>query len=307
MNATQLAAFVAVAEAGGFTRGAERLMVSQPAVSLQVADLEKSLGAKLFDRLPRGVRMTAAGEVLLNHARRMASMQHDAQNAIAHLLGLTRGRLTIGASLTIGSYLLPAILAQFRRKYPQVELVLEIANTQHIEQMLLENRLDLAFTEGLVPGGVMSGQVIQEDRLVPIAPPKHPILKQKRITAAMLCREDLILREPGSGTREVVEDALARRKLKIKPVMSLGSSEAIKRAVQAGIGLAIVSELTIENELRARALVVVPVVDLSIKRPLVLLRLPGKSDSPAAAAFVEMIPAYRASLNSGRRNRNLPR
>jgi DNA-binding transcriptional LysR family regulator len=155
--------------------------------------------------------------------------------------------------------------------------------------MLLENHLDLAFTEGLIPTEGLATQIIQQDRLVPIAPPNHPILKHKRITAAMLCREELILREPGSGTREVIEDALAKRKLKIKPLMSLGSAEAIKRAVQAGMGLSIVSELTIGNEVSAGALVVVPLVDLLIKRPLVLLRLPGKSDNPAAKAFVELI------------------
>ncbi|MGD0463102.1 MAG: LysR family transcriptional regulator [Tepidisphaeraceae bacterium] len=289
MNRTQLAAFTAVAEAGGFTKGAQRLMVSQPAVSLQVAELETALKATLFDRLPRGVRLTAAGELLLGYARRIDSLEHEAESAIANLLGLSRGKLVVGASLTIGSYLLPATLGRFRYKYPQIELVMEIANTHQIERMLLENRLDLAFTEGLVPSDVLAAQIIQEDRLVPIAPPRHSILKHKRITAAMLCREELILREPGSGTREVIENALAKRKLTVKPLMSLGSAEAIKRAVQAGIGLSIVSELTIGSEVSAGTLVVVPVVDLSIKRPLVLLRLPGKSDGPAAKAFVELV------------------
>jgi DNA-binding transcriptional LysR family regulator len=289
MNRTQLAAFAAVAEAGGFTRGAEKLMVSQPAVSLQVAELEAALGAKLFDRLPRGVRLTAAGDLLLGYARRIASLENEAESAIANLLGLTFGRLTIGASLTIGSYLLPAALGRFRRQYPQIELVMEIANTQQIERMLLEDRIDLAFTEGLAHSEAMTWRIIQEDRLVAIAPPGHPILKHKRLVAAMLCREQLILREPGSGTREVIEDALAKRGLTVKPVMSLGSAEAIKRAVQAGMGLSIISELTIDNELAAGSLVVVPVTDLSIKRPLVSLGLAGKSESPAATAFINML------------------
>jgi DNA-binding transcriptional LysR family regulator len=288
MNRTQLTAFAAVAEAGSFTKGAEKLMVSQPAVSLQVAEFETALKTKLFDRIPRGVRLTAAGNLLLGYAQRIASLESEAESAVAGLLGLTRGRLVIGASLTIGSYLLPATLGRFRRKYPQIELVLEIANTHQIEQMLLGGQLDLAFTEGLVPSDVLKAKIIQQDRLVPIAPPGHPILKHKRITAEMLCREELILRESGSGTREVIEDALTRRKLKVKPLMSLGSTEAIKRAVQAGIGLSIVSELTIDNEITAGTLVVVPVVDLSIQRPLVLLRVPGKTDGPAAEAFIKL-------------------
>lgn len=199
----------------------------------------------------------------------------------------------MGASLTIGSYLLPATLGRFRRKYPQIELVMEIANTRLIEQMLLETSLDLAFTDGLVPIAALAAHIFHEDRLVPIAPPRHPILKNKRIIAATLLREQIILREVGSGTREVIEDALANRKLTVLPLMSLGSSEAIKRAVQAGVGIAIVSELTIESEVSAGQLVIIPLVDLSMRRPLQLLRAPGKSDSAAAAAFVQIVEQAR--------------
>jgi DNA-binding transcriptional LysR family regulator len=289
MNRTQLSAFAAVAEAGGFTKGAQRLMVSQPAVSLHVAELERSLRAKLFDRLPRGVRLTAVGRLLLDFATRIESLEGEAEAAIADLLGLRKGRLIIGASLTIGSYFLPIALGEFRRQHPEIELEMEIANTQQIESMLRENRVDLAFTEGLPPKDASSAQRIYGDRLVPIASPDHPIRKHKRLTAAMFCREDLILREVGSGTRDVIEEELARRKMKIKPLMSLGSTEAIKRAVEAGVGLAIVSELAVETEVRAGTLVVLPIAVLTIARPFRVLRPLGKSDSPAAAAFLQVV------------------
>jgi len=289
MNRTQLTAFAAVAEAGGFTKGAERLMVSQPAVSLQVSELETSLKTKLFDRLPRGVRLTAAGELLLGYARRIEAMEQEAELAMAEFLGLARGRLIIGASLTIGSYLLPATLGAFRQAHPQIDLELKIANTHQIEAMVLDNRLDMAFTEGFIRDHRLKARVIARDRLVPIAPPNHPMFSLKRITAERFMQEPLILREAGSGTREVVEEALRRRRLTLTPGMSLGSTEAIKRAVEAGVGVAIVSELTIGTELAAGTLRVVPVVDLPIVRPLHQLRPPGKTDSPAAEAFIELL------------------
>lgn len=296
MNRIHLAAFAAVAETGSFTRGAEKLMVSQPALSLQVAELETSLKTKLFDRVPRGVRLTVAGELLLGYARRIESAEREAEAAIANLLGLKKGRLVVGASLTIGSYLLPRVLGQFQRAYPEIELNMEIANSQQIERMLLEEQLDLAFTEGLDSARGATVEVFAEDRLIPIASPDHPILRQKSITPEMLCREPMIFRETGSGTREVAEDALSRLGLAARPVMSLGSAEAIKRAVQAQMGLAIVSELVVEAELAAGTLAVVPVSGLTIVRPLKIERTTGRTDSPAAAAFLKLLHAV---LNKG--------
>jgi DNA-binding transcriptional LysR family regulator len=307
MNRTQLSAFAAVAEAGGFTKGAQRLMVSQPAVSLHIAELERALHARLFDRLPRGVRLTAAGRILWGFAKRIESLEGEAEAAIADLLGLRRGRLVIGASLTVGSYFLPESLGEFRRRFPQIELELEIANTYQIESLLRESRVDLAFTEGLAPKDASFAQSIYDDRLVPIAAPDHPIRKHKRVTAAMVCREDLIFREIGSGTRDVVEELLSRLRLRIKPLMSLGSTEAIKRAVAAGVGLAIVSELAVENEVRAGTLIVLPVAALTIARPFRVLRPAGKSDSPAAAAFLEVVrrQPHKPASGTARQRREL--
>jgi DNA-binding transcriptional LysR family regulator len=235
------------------------------------------------------VRLTAAGELLLGYARRIAALEREAEGAVADLAGLRRGKLVVGASLTIGSYFLPAVLGRFRQLHPKIDLELEIANTQRIEQMLLDGKLDLAFTEGLPPSEGFIVRPFHHDRLVPIAPPGHPLLSKKRVTAAMLCRERLILREAGSGTREVIEAAFQKRKLTIKPAMLLGSAEAIKRAVQSEIGLAIVSELTIHAECAAGTLQVIRLSDLDIQRPFQLLRLAGRTESKAAEAFAALM------------------
>ena len=297
MNLNHLAVFHAVAEEGGVSRGAERLCVSQPAVSKQVRELEAALGLKLFDRLPRGVRLTQAGEVLAGHARRLFAVEADAERAIAELKGLSRGSLRVGASLTIGVYLLPEILGAYRKLHPGIDLELEIANTQVIQQKLRENALDVALTEGFVETcepksdlDDLEAEIFHRDELVAVVPPGHRLLSEEVVTAAQFCAEPFLMRETGSGTREVVERALAQVKVVVHPTMSLGSTEAIKRAVTAGLGVAIISRLALSTELAAGLLQVVALSNLRIERPLHIVRLRGKSESHAARAFFKLLP-----------------
>ena len=297
MNLNHLAAFHAVAEEGGVSRGAERLCVSQPAVSKQVRELEAALGLKLFDRLPRGVRLTQAGEVLAGYARRLFAVEADAERAIAELKGLSRGSLRVGASLTIGVYLLPEILGAYRKLHPGIDLELEIANTQVIQQKLRENALDVALTEGFVETcepkselDDLEAEIFHRDELVAVVPPGHRLLKEKMVTAAQFCAEPFLMRETGSGTREIVERALAQVKVVVHPTMSLGSTEAIKRAVTAGLGVAIISRLALCTELATGLLQVVALSNLRIERPLHIVRLRGKSESHAARAFFKLLP-----------------
>lgn len=289
MNRNHLALFHAVAEAGSVSGGALRLHISQPAVSKQIGELESALGVRLFDRLPRGVRLTDAGRVLAEYARRMTLVESDAERAIDELRGLKRGRLTIGASTTIGAYLLPAALARFHWKHPGIELSLEIANTQVIEAALLDGRFEIGFTEGVIESEALESTIFHEDELVAIAPAGHRLLSKKSVTAREFCREPLIAREKGSGTRDVVETELARKKIGVAPVMSLGSTEAIKRAVIAGVGVAIVSRLTIRVELQAGLLAIVPLKDLSINRQLHQQSLRGRSLSTPVKEFLHFI------------------
>jgi DNA-binding transcriptional LysR family regulator len=291
MNRTHLAAFHAVAEAGSFSRGAERLLVSQPAVSQQVGELEAALGTQLFDRLPKGVRLTAAGEVLASYARRLSAIEQEAERAMLEVRGLRRGRLALGASTTIAAYLLPKLLGEFRRRHASVELEVDVANTESIRRKVAEGLLDLGLTEGA--GGDDSGELESrpffQDELVAVAPPHHPLLKNRRVTAKAFCSHPLIMREAGSGTREVVERALAGKGLSVQPTLVLASTEAIKATVAAGVGVAFVSRLAVSLEQEAGRLAVVPLADLSIPRPLHLLRLKSKSQSAATAAFLALL------------------
>ena len=289
MNLNHLAIFHAVAEEQSMSRGAERLCVSQPAVSKQIKDLEAALGVVLFDRLPRGLRLTHAGEVLAGHARRLFAAASDAERAIAELKGLAQGRLTIGASLTIGDYLLPQILGAYRKKHPGIELHLEIANTQVIQQKLRDGVLDIGLTEGFADDADLEAEVFAEDALTAVVPPGHPLLEESAVSAARLCAEPFLMREPGSGTREVTERALAKLGITVVPAMSLGSTEAIKRSVASGLGVAIISELALEAEFSAGRLCPLPLSDITLTRPLHLVRLRGKSAGPAVQAFSNLL------------------
>jgi DNA-binding transcriptional LysR family regulator len=289
MNLNHLAVFHAVAEEGSVSRGAERLCISQPAVSKQVRELEAALGVTLLDRLPRGVRLTEAGAILAGYARRLFAVEAEAERAIAELKGLTQGRLVVGASLTIGVYLLPEILGLYRKRHPGIVLELEIANTQVIQQKLLENALDVALTEGLAEADGLEAEVFRHDELVAVVPPDHPLLDEKRVTVSRFCDEPFLTREKGSGTREVVERALAEKGITVRSGMSLGSTEAIKRAVAAGLGVSIVSHLAVREELASGRLRVIALADLTLTRTLHLLRLHGKSESASVRACIALL------------------
>ena len=292
MNRNHLALFHAVAQAGGISRGAERLHVSQPAVSKQIKELEDTLGVRLLERLPRGSRLTDGGKLLAQYVQRMAVVEEETARAIEEFRGVKRGRLAVGASTIIGAYLLPQLFGEFHRQHPDIELELEIANTETIQNQLMAGSIEVGLTEGLMEAEHLDSEVFHEDELVAIAPRGHPLLKQKRVTARELCREPFILREAGSGTRAVVERALGKRGLKVKPVLSLASPEAIKRAVIAGVGIAIVSRLAISCELQIGSLAVIPVKDLAIHRPLHLQKLRSKTPSPAVSQFLKLLHAH---------------
>lgn len=289
MNLNHLRVFASVAEHGSLTRAARALHVSQPAISKQLGDLEEDIGAQLVDRLPRGVRLTAAGEVLFAHAQRILQAERAAEGELRDLAGLEAGRLSIGASTTVGSYYVPSLFGELHRAHPRLELELRIANTAVIQEAVLENRLDLGLTEGLISADGLDVETLAADEMIAIAAPGHPSLEMAPVSARTLVSLPLLMREVGSGSREVVESALLERGFRTVPIMALGSTEALKNAVLHGLGVAIVSRLTVEYELRTGRLSELPLSDLRIRRSLRLVTLRGKRPSPAALAFLELV------------------
>jgi len=264
-------------------------MVSQPAVSKHIRQLERTLGVMLFDRTPKGVRPTPAGELLAEYARKIFALADEAEQAIADLRGVRRGKLAIAASPTLGVYLLPKLLVKFRRRFPGVTLSVEVENSVVLQRRLLDGDVELGFSEVQPQQREIESHVFVHDQLVAVASPRHALAKKRTISLAALCQEPFVVRETGSTTKSMVERALAERGLTITPAMALGSTEAIKHAVGGGVGVAIISRLAAAPDLATRRLVQLNVKGLPLRRPLYRLNLANRRQSAAAGAFLELV------------------
>jgi DNA-binding transcriptional LysR family regulator len=285
MNRNHVALFLAVAKTGSFSRAAEKLFIGQPAISMQVAELEKQLGVRLLERSRSGVSLTRAGRILFDYANRIEGIESAAQKALDDFKRAAAGALAIGASTTIGSYLLPDLLVEFRRRSPAITVSVELGNTSTIEQKIADGLLDIALVEGLI-GDLPGTVVFRHDELIAIGPPSGP-LSQATISLATLVSDPLILREPGSGTRAVFDDFLATRGLKAKPAFELTSPHAIKEFVRRGFGRAVISALACREELQSRTLVQCKVSDMAIDRPLHMIKSGGVN--PVADTFASQV------------------
>jgi len=260
---------VAVAENKSFSRAARELFISQPAVSLHIHKLENELGVSLFNRSEKGVELTHAGMVLYKYARKILDLVTEAETEINRINGVIKGRLTIGATLTIGEYVLPGIIGGFKQLFPQVEILMHVQNTEVIVEELLAGHYDLALIEGLCDNPRIQKKKFLDDEIVLIASNDHPWSKKEIVTLEEVCNSNLILREPGSGTRLITEMALSRAGVdlsKLNIMMELGSSEAIKASVASNLGVAFISKWTLEKELKLELLKVIKIKDFSIPR-----------------------------------------
>jgi len=289
LNLHHLRVFAAVAERGGFSRAAASLRLSQPAVSKTVQELERQVGLSLFDRSGRSPRLTEAGEALFARARELFGVERVAEEELGALRGLQRGVLRVGASTTVATYFLPSLLAKFHTQHPAVTLRVLSANTRAVARRLLEGRLDIALVEGPISHPRISVTPWRDDELVVIAPAAHRLVRKRTVTGADLADESFILREPGSGTRVVAEAALAENGVHPRATIQLGSTEAIKQAVAAGLGLAVVSRSAAADQLALGYIAIVPLRSAAFRRALTELRLTGRSPSAPAAAFRELL------------------
>jgi len=279
--------FRAVAELASFRRAAEQLHISQPSVSQHVQLLEEELGVRLLDRGSSGIRITAAGEQVLNFARRSARLSQQVLTALARLEGQPGGELKLAASTTVAQYLLPRILGRFLKENPRIQLSVKSGNTEQVTIWVLDGEAELGLIEGPPTHKEISVEHFLEDRL-PLIVPRGHAWAAGQMTLAALESAPLLMREQGSGTRRVIERALRRAGLRLSRLniaMELDSTEAIVSGVEAGLGVGFVSEWAIRKELRLGTLATAEIAGLEIRRAFSLIRPAGPVAAGAVAAF----------------------
>lgn len=296
----RLKVFRTVAAEASFRRAAERLHLSQPAVSQQIQALEQELGVTLFDRGRGRVRLTDAGAILLTWARKGARLAEQAQAALENARGEAAGDLRIGASLTITQYVLPRMLGEFLRIHPRIRFSVQSANTENIIAALAADQIDLGLIEGPVSSREVFRQSFLEDRMVLIVSRRYPWPEKTPVPLRALTQVPMIMRERGSGSRHVVELALRRAGLRWKDLriaMEFDSIVAIVSAVEEGLGAAFVSEWAIRKEVRLGTVRVIPVDGIDMRRDFSLIRAFGPAPAGPAGAFERwaLAEATRAS------------
>lgn len=259
---------LAVVRLGSLGRAAEELGITQPAASGRIKSMEQQLGVALLERSPRGSRPTEAGSLVAEWAQQVIDAAHALDAGIEALRAGRDGRLRIAASMTIAEYLVPGWLLVLRQTHPDMAVTLSAANSTAVAEQVLAGEADLGFVEGRTSPAGLGGTVISEDRLVVVVAPGHPWARRTAVTAAELAATPLVLREEGSGTREVIDRSLLKYDGPARPLLQLSSTTAIKAAAVSGAGPAAVSELAVAEELADGRLVPVPVPELDLSRPL---------------------------------------
>jgi DNA-binding transcriptional LysR family regulator len=285
----QLRTFRAVAEQLSFSAAAHELSISQPSVSYQVKELEAALGLPLLDRLGKRVRLTEAGQVLYGYARRTLALLDEAALAMEQMRGIERGTLRVGASNTVGIYVIPLALGAYKRLHPNLAVSLEIGSRDSLQERVLQGALDLAVLSAPIPDPDLVSVPFMEDELVMVVPAGHPLAGRPELTLRDLASESFLMREPGSGTRVAVDMVARRAGVTLQVGMELGSNGAIKHAVEAGLGVAVLSRHAIELERRGGGLVVVEIRDFPIPRPWSIVHLRRRQLPGAVEQFIQLL------------------
>lgn len=282
MNFAQLRAFHAVATEGGFTRAARRLGISQPAVTVQVRALERAHGLRLFDRRGGAVELTDFGRALLSRTRRVFALLDEVDDMLQSAGALMRGRLELGAD---GPFAVMALIAAFRARYPQVQIQTRMGNTARVLRDLEEGRTDLAVLMLERPDARLAAIPLREDRLVALVSREHPWARRRRVSLDELDGQPMLFREQGSATRALLSAALERAGITAEMVLELGSREALREAVAAGLGIGCIFEGEIGRDDRHRLLAL---VRPELKATQYLACLPERRELRAVQAFLAL-------------------
>ena len=295
MEDHKLRVFCAVAETKSFSKASELIHLTQPAVSLQIQAMEELYETRLFDRSGNTINLTPAGEILYKRAKEILALYAEAQHNISEITGAIKGSLSIGASSTIGNYLLPHIIAAFKKKVPQVNISLVVGNTKTITEKLNAGEIDIALVEGDVSKQRFSVETLLSDELVVIMSPAHPWAERRGLSAIELTKEPLILREEGSGTRQIILKHLDEHGIKLdqlKIALVVGSTEAIKGAVEEGLGVSIMSGWAVRKWLKQGLLKAATFKDLKFHRNFTIISPKRNYSTHTAKEFLNFLRVY---------------
>jgi len=289
----RLQVFHAVAKQLSFTKAAEELFMTQPAVTFQIKQLEEHLNTRLFERSHGRIALTPAGELVLNYAERILSLTEELETRVGELTGAISGPLLLGASTTIAEFFLPQILGEFKARHPHVHATMTVANSETIVSRVADHALDIGLIESASHSPAVQTEVCCDDMLVLICSPKHKLAKLKKASAAEVAAEPFISRESGSGTREFSDQYFQKNGVApdaIHVVMELGSPEAIKGVVETGLGVSVLSRASVSKELRLGTLVAVP-LEPPLIRSFSMVTPKDKFRSRLLSTFVEFAMA----------------
>ena len=294
MNIDQIRAFHKVASTGSFTRAARELFVTQPAVSQEIKALEASLGIKLFDRSGKNVRMTAEGEVLFSYAHRLFALHEEMESLFGRSKNLQHGQIKLGSTALMGTYFLPKIIGRFNRRYPGIEIDLQMGNSDQVMHLVLEGLVDLGFSGMTTNHARLESILIHQEKMIMVASPRHP-LSARKISLDDISETPFIWREKGTQTRKLIEKWFLRQLRGHYPRKSieLQNMEAAKRMVEEGYGITVVPEAAVRREISAGWLKPLQVEGLNVLNSYYLVSLKTRKLTPAAEAFRKMLSKTR--------------
>jgi DNA-binding transcriptional LysR family regulator len=289
LNLNQLKIFHVAAQLKSFTRAAEELCLTQPGISKHIRQLEEYYGIKLFDRIGKKVTLTQAGEILLEATKAIFAHIDEAKLKIDDLKGLRGGKLNIGASISVGVYLLPNLLSDFVRKYPDILISTDISLSREVEESVLSHRNDIGLVGHPVKDDRLEVYRFMTDELMVVVPCHHPWSRRRSIKPHELEDQTFILAREGSGTRKTIEEMLDAEGIVLRRKMEFGNTEGVKKAVEAGLGISIVSKYVIAREVSLNLLCTIPLSGVHTRRDFNVIYLKEKYMSNPVKAFLDFL------------------
>jgi DNA-binding transcriptional LysR family regulator len=289
MNFNQLKAFYFAVKYKSYSAAADALYITQPAVTKQVQQLETTYGIKFLNRFGKKMVLTDAGEVLYDFADKIFQMESQAEERLRDFQQRKSGRLRIHASESFGAYYLPFIINIFKKKYPNIHISLNIFPNQEVIENTIKLENDLGFISYLFEHKKLIIQDVLEDRLVLIVPPSHPFARMKLLDPQKMDGQPIIMHEKGSATRDIVDSFIGRNNLSVFIALELSNNEAIKRAVEEGVGISLISEHVVSEEVKRRKLKSIPLADPTMKRKFYLIHHKDKYLSHPFQIFLYMV------------------